>query len=71
MEYKIENFTQRQKADSIYETLGELDFAMLYDYDLVSYGAVTEEEADKLKLMLEEVLDNLFYKMQEFDNKNK
>jgi hypothetical protein len=44
---------------------------MLYDYDLVSYGAVTEEEADKLKLMLEEALDNLFYKMQEFDNKNK
>jgi hypothetical protein len=69
MENKIENFTQRQKADSIYETLGELDFAMLYD--LVFYGAVTEEEADKLKLMLEEALDNLFYKMQEFDNKNK
>ena len=69
MEYKIENFTQKQKADSIYETLGELDFAMLYD--LVFYGVVTEEEADKLKLMLKEALDNLFYKMQEFDNKNK
>ena len=69
MENKIENFMQRQKADDIYETLGEIDFAMLYD--LVFYGAVTEEEADKLKLMLEEALDNLFYKMQEFDNKNK
>jgi hypothetical protein len=40
-------------------------------YDLVFYGAVTEKEADKLKLMLEEAEDNLFKKMEQFDNKNK
>jgi len=69
VENKIENFMQRQKADDIYETLGEIDFDIFYD--LAFYGAVSEKEADKLKLMLEEALDNLFYKMQEFDNKNK
>jgi len=69
MENKIENFMQRQKADDIYETLGEIDFDIFYD--LAFYGAVTEEEADKLKLMLEEAEDNLFKKMEQFDNKNK
>jgi len=69
MEDKINTFAERQKADSICDSLEVFDFDIFYD--LVYYGAVTKKEADKLNSMLGVALDNLFNKMQQFDNKNK
>lgn len=71
---KIETFTQRQKAQYIYDTYFATDAEHPLNFDLFdtlhSYGAITtEEDCDKMHKKFEQIGYNLWDEMKRFDEK--
>ena len=67
----IENTTQRQKAQEIYDTFFNPESNTCLDFGLLDtlefYGAIDKKQCKKLDKKFIKIAENLFYEMKKYD----